>query len=127
MWKPGRGSRGVIGPSELADLKVMNQISDLFAVDRLLATGADMLAAKIGLVQQADIQLLMMAAVNAEDDIAINGLRVRRQILLFGGQCLPLGGERAFATAGIVDPIENSEYRYDQKKHQVIHHGVPPC
>lgn len=105
----------------------MNQISDLFAVDRLLATGADMLAAKIGLVQQADIQLLMMAAVNAEDDIAIDGLRVRRQILLFGGQCLPLGGERAFATAGIVDPIENSEYRYDQKKHQVIHHGVPPC
>ena len=85
-----------------------------------------MLAPEIGLVHQAHIQLLMVAAMNAEDDVAIDGFRMRCQILLAGGQLIPLRDKGTLASAGLVDPIEQREYRNNQKQHQVIQHGLLP-
>ena len=59
----------------------------LDAIERLLAAGTDMLAPVIQLVHQAHSLLLVVAAMNAEDDIPIGGAGVGRQVLLPSGQC----------------------------------------
>ncbi|MNC69117.1 hypothetical protein D3C75_1197750 [compost metagenome] len=69
----------------------------------------------------------MVAAMDAEDEVTIDGLRMGRQVLRPGGQCLPAGGAGSLATAGVVDPIEDGKDRDNHKQHQVIHRGVPPC
>ena len=99
----------------------------LDAIERLLAAGTYMLAPVIQLVHQAHSLLLVVAAMNAEDDIPIGGAGVGRQVLLPSGQCFPAGGAGALAAAGVVDPVEESEDRDNQEQHQMIHHGVSPC
>ncbi|MNS85895.1 hypothetical protein D3C72_1197750 [compost metagenome] len=86
-----------------------------------------MLAPVVGLVHHPHLELLMVAAMDAEDDIAIDGLGVGRQVLRPGGQRLPAGGAGALATAGVVDPIEDGKDSDNHKQHQMIHGGVPPC
>ena len=86
-----------------------------------------MLAPVVSLVHHAHFELLMVAAMDAEDEVTIDGLGVGCQVLLPGGQRLPAGGAGALATAGVVDPIEDGKDRDNHKQHQVIHRGVPPC
>ena len=99
----------------------------LDAIERLLATGADVLAAVIHLVHQADLPLLMVTAMDAENEIPVGGAGMGRQVLLPGGKCLPVGGAGTLAAGDVVDSVEESEDRDNHEQHQMIHHGVSPC
>ena len=73
--------------------------------------GADVLAAVIHLVHQADLPLLMMTAMDAENEIPVGAPGMGRQVLLPGGKCLPVGGAGTLAAGGVVDPVEERRPR----------------
>ena len=120
------GPFGRIAPGEdrYCGITVGDEETDLPRRDRAPAcNGADVLAV-IHLVHQADLPLLMMTAMDAENEIPVGGAGMGRQVLLPGGKCLPVGGAGTLAAGGVVDPVEESEDRDNHEQHQMIHHGV---